>query len=88
MRVTGIVPKNGVLYSLSSFESAIRTGFGESFGVIGCNKDRYGTSQIKEVHFCVDNTGTSFIPCPLYPRGSCASEIQFPAEFPFPVAEI
>ncbi|CAH8382488.1 unnamed protein product [Eruca vesicaria subsp. sativa] len=71
----GIEP-NDEFYKLEDIKKAIEeaTGFTP---VINCNKDPEKNSQLDEIFFCVDTSGTEFIECPVLPRDRCPSRLQF-----------
>ncbi|CAN6901875.1 hypothetical protein HID58_083459 [Brassica napus] len=71
----GIEP-NDEFYKLKDIKKAIKeaTGFTP---VINCNKDPEKNSQLHEIFFCVDTSGTEFIECPIIPRDRCPSHLQF-----------
>ena len=73
----GIEP-NGGEYSLTSIKQAIEGATGHT-PFIECNSDSSGTRQLYQVYLCVDTSGSQFIQCPVFPRGKCASTIQFPS---------
>ncbi|OVA08995.1 Ribonuclease T2-like [Macleaya cordata] len=74
----GIKP-NGRIYSLHSITEAIREATGFSPG-IQCNMDGSGHNhQLYQIYMCVDTSGSNFIECPLLPKGSCSSNIEFPS---------
>jgi len=73
----GIEPDGGY-YSLSSIKEAIKEGTGYT-PFIECNVDESRNSQLYQVYFCVDTSGSQLIECPVFPRGRCGSRIEFPA---------
>nr|CAD1826488.1 unnamed protein product [Ananas comosus var. bracteatus] len=73
----GIEPDGGY-YSLSSIKEAIKEGTGYT-PFIECNVDESRNSQLYQVYFCVDTSGSQLIECPVFPRGRCDSRIEFPA---------
>ncbi|XP_042497266.1 ribonuclease 1-like [Macadamia integrifolia] len=72
----GIQPDGG-FYSLDSIKKAIRDGSGYT-PFIECNVDDSGNSQLYQVYLCVDNSGSDFTECPVFPKGRCDSKIEFP----------
>ncbi|XP_042483209.1 ribonuclease 1-like [Macadamia integrifolia] len=72
----GIQPDGG-FYSLDSIKQAIRDGSGYT-PFIECNVDDSGNSQLYQVYLCVDNSGSDFTKCPVFPKGWCDSKIEFP----------
>ncbi|KAJ6322439.1 hypothetical protein OIU77_012311 [Salix suchowensis] len=73
----GINP-DGRSYSLSNIKSAIQETVGFT-PWIECNTDTSGNSQLYQIYLCVDTTGKNLIECPVFPRGTCGSEIEFPS---------
>ncbi|XP_047175408.1 ribonuclease 1-like [Vigna umbellata] len=73
----GIEP-NGGSYSLSSIKGAIKDAIGFT-PYIQCNVDSSGNSQLYQVYLCVNNSGSDFIECSVFPHGKCGSDIQFPS---------
>ncbi|KAJ6690000.1 hypothetical protein OIU85_006300 [Salix viminalis] len=73
----GINP-DGRSYSLSNIKSAIQETVGFT-PWIECNTDTSGNSQLYQIYLCVDTTGKNLIECPVFPRGKCGSEIEFPS---------
>lgn len=73
----GIRP-NGQSYSLSSITDAIKESTGYT-PWIECNSDTSGNRQLYQVYLCVDSSASNLIECPVFPRGKCASEIEFPS---------
>ena len=73
---TGISPDGGS-YSLRSIKGAIKDAIGYT-PYIECNVDPSGNSQLYQVYLCVDTSATQFIECPVFPKGKCGSEIEFP----------
>ncbi|XP_020979577.1 ribonuclease 1 [Arachis ipaensis] len=71
----GINPDGG-FYSLSSIKNAISDSIGFT-PFIECNSDSSGNSQLYQVYLCVDTNASSFIDCPVFPHGKCASNIEF-----------
>lgn len=72
---TGINPDDE-FYDLQDIKNAIKDGTGFT-PVIHCNKDPDKNSQLHEIFFCVDTSGTEFIECPIIPRDRCPSKLQF-----------
>ncbi|NP_001266087.1 ribonuclease 1-like [Cicer arietinum] len=68
---------DGGSYSLSNIKTAIQDGVGFA-PFIECNRDSSGNSQLYQVYLCVDNSGSDFIDCPVFPHGKCGPEIEFP----------
>ncbi|KAI4381357.1 hypothetical protein MLD38_007436 [Melastoma candidum] len=73
----GIKP-DGNSYSLGSIKDAIKESTGHT-PYIQCNTDESGNSQLYQVYICVDSSGSELIDCPVFPRGKCSSEIEFPS---------
>lgn len=73
----GIQP-DGQSYSLSDIKEAIKNGIGYA-PFIECNVDSSGNSQLYQVYLCVNTSGSDFIECPVFPRGKCGSDIEFPS---------
>ncbi|XP_072979851.1 extracellular ribonuclease LE-like [Typha angustifolia] len=73
----GINPDGG-FYSISSIKDAIKEGTGFT-PFIECNVDESRNSQLYQVYFCVDTSGTQLMECPVFPNGRCSSSIEFPA---------
>ncbi|XP_056843020.1 ribonuclease 1-like [Raphanus sativus] len=73
----GINP-DGNSYSLESIRDSIKesTGFTPW---IECNRDGSGNSQLYQVYLCVDRSASGLIECPVFPRGKCGNEIEFPS---------
>ena len=73
----GINP-DGKSYSIESIRDSIKesTGFTPW---IQCNTDESGNSQLYQVYLCVDRSGSGLIECPVFPRGKCGDEINFPS---------
>ena len=74
--VTGINPDGGS-YSLANIKDAIKEGTGKT-PWIECNEDSSGNSQLYQVYLCVDSSGSNLIECPVFPKGKCGSDIEFP----------
>lgn len=72
----GIEP-NGNTYSLESIKDAIKQGVGYT-PFVECNNDSSGNSQLYQIYHCVDNSASKLIECPVFPRGRCGSQIEFP----------
>jgi ribonuclease T2 len=75
--VTGINPDGGS-YSMSNIKRAIQEAVGFT-PWIECNTDASGNSQLYQIYLCVDTTGKNLIECPVFPKGKCGSEIEFPS---------
>ncbi|KAL3578857.1 hypothetical protein D5086_020361 [Populus alba] len=73
----GINPDGGS-YSLSSIKSAIQEAVGFT-PWIECNTDTSRNSQLYQIYLCVDTSGKNLIDCPVFPKGKCDSEIEFPS---------
>ncbi|KAK7274839.1 hypothetical protein RIF29_15938 [Crotalaria pallida] len=73
----GINPDGGS-YSLSNIKGAISEAIGFT-PYIECNVDTSGNSQLYQVYLCVDTSGANLIDCPVFPRGRCGSDIEFPS---------
>ncbi|KAK7838791.1 ribonuclease 3 [Quercus suber] len=76
LRVAIIEPDDG-FYSLGNIVRAIIKGIGYT-PRIECNKDSHGNSQLYQIYFCVDSSGSEIIECPVPPKRRCASKVQFP----------
>ena len=74
---TGINP-DGSSYSLQNIKNAIKGAIGYT-PWIECNVDASGNSQLYQIYLCVDTSGSSLIECPVFPKGKCGSEIEFPS---------
>ncbi|XP_020591938.1 ribonuclease 1-like [Phalaenopsis equestris] len=74
---SGIEP-NDNSYSVNSIIEAINGGIGYAAG-IECNQDESGSSQLYQVYLCADTSASSFINCPVFPKGGCSGEIKFPS---------
>ncbi|KNA22870.1 hypothetical protein SOVF_029790 [Spinacia oleracea] len=72
----GIEP-NGNTYSLESIKDAIKQDVGYT-PFVECNNDSSGNSQLYQIYHCVDNSASKLIECPVFPRGRCGSQIEFP----------
>ncbi|KAG4906528.1 hypothetical protein AAZX31_20G031900 [Glycine max] len=72
----GIQPDGG-FYSLSSIKGAIKNAIGYT-PYIECNVDTSRNNQLYQVYLCVDTSGSNFIECPVFPRGKCGSQVEFP----------
>ena len=46
---------------------------------IECNVDASRNSQLYQIYLCVDTSGLDLIECPVFPKGKCGSEIEFPS---------
>ncbi|RRT56959.1 hypothetical protein B296_00020435 [Ensete ventricosum] len=73
----GIQPDGGD-YSLKSIVSAISEAIGYT-PWIECNTDEAGNRQLYQVYLCVDTSAAELIECPVLPRNSCGSRIEFPS---------
>ncbi|KAJ8773788.1 hypothetical protein K2173_006438 [Erythroxylum novogranatense] len=76
LRSAGIHP-DGSRYSLTDIKTAIKGKVGYT-PWIECNSDKSGNSQLYQVYLCVDTSGSNLIECPVFPKGQCDSEIEFP----------
>ncbi|XP_010066907.2 ribonuclease 1 [Eucalyptus grandis] len=76
LKSAGITP--GGSYSLKSIKDAITEAAGYT-PWIECNKDSSGNYQIYQIYLCVDTSGSNLIECPVFPKGTCSSEIEFPS---------
>ncbi|XP_078180258.1 extracellular ribonuclease LE-like [Carex rostrata] len=77
LQSAGIQPDGGS-YSLMSIKNAIEESVGYA-PYIECNGDKSGNSQLYQVYLCVDSSGSQLIECPIFPRGKCGSQIEFPS---------
>ncbi|KAJ4980617.1 hypothetical protein NE237_031454 [Protea cynaroides] len=77
LQKAGIQPDDG-LYSLDSISEAISNATGYAPG-IECNVDASGNSQLYQIYLCVDNSGSKFIECSVFPNSQCDSKIEFPS---------
>ncbi|KAJ6357336.1 hypothetical protein OIU78_005235 [Salix suchowensis] len=77
LKNAGINP-DGESYSLISIRSAIQEAVGFT-PWIECNADTSRNSQLYQIYLCVDTSGKALIDCPVFPRGKCDSEIEFPS---------
>ncbi|PON58319.1 Ribonuclease T2-like [Parasponia andersonii] len=55
-----------------------KAGIGYTPGVT-CNVDPSRNSQLHEIYLCVDVSGSNLVECPVFPRGKCASRVEFPS---------
>ncbi|KAK8941634.1 Ribonuclease 1 [Platanthera guangdongensis] len=76
LKNAGIEPDGGY-YSTSEIKDAIRGATGFAPG-IECSVDEAGNKQLNQVYMCVDATATNLIECPIFPRGRCSDQIEFP----------
>ncbi|OIW04762.1 hypothetical protein TanjilG_08645 [Lupinus angustifolius] len=76
LKSAGINPDGGS-YSLANIKGAIKDAIGFT-PYIECNVDTEGNSQLYQVYLCVDTSGSNLIECPVFPRGRCGSDIEFP----------
>ncbi|KAJ4812768.1 hypothetical protein LUZ62_025334 [Rhynchospora pubera] len=76
LQSAGIQPDGGY-YGLKSIKDAIEQGTGYT-PYIECNVDGSGNSQLYQVYLCVDSSGSQLIECPIFPRGKCNPQIEFP----------
>ncbi|KAL3731684.1 hypothetical protein ACJRO7_028548 [Eucalyptus globulus] len=76
LKSSGITP--GSSYSLESIKDAITEAVGYT-PWIECNKDSSGNSQLYQIYLCVDTSGSDLIKCPVFPKGACSKEIEFPS---------
>ncbi|KAK3421905.1 ribonuclease 1 [Eucalyptus grandis] len=76
LKSSGITP--GSSYSLESIKDAITEAVGYT-PWIECNKDSSGNSQLYQIYLCVDPSGSDLIKCPVFPKGPCSKEIEFPS---------
>ncbi|KAL5981178.1 hypothetical protein ACLOJK_029099 [Asimina triloba] len=77
LKAAGIQPDGG-FYSVTSITAAIRKATGFTPG-IECNTDEDGNSQLYQIYFCVDTSGSNIINCPVLPSTKCSSnQIEFP----------
>ncbi|PON66579.1 Ribonuclease T2-like [Trema orientale] len=78
LQTAGIEP-DGNFYSVESIKAGIKEGTGFSPGIT-CNVDPSGNSQLYQIYFCVDASGSDFFECSVFPKGNkpCASEVEFP----------
>ena len=76
-KYTGINP-DGNSYSLVNIKNAIKGAIGYT-PWIECNVDASGNSQLYQIYLCVDNSDSDLIECPVFPKGKCGSEIEFPS---------
>ena len=72
---TGIQP-DGSSYKLNDIKEAIQKGVGYA-PWIECNVDTSANSQLYQIYFCVDTSGSNLIECPVFPHGKCGSLIEF-----------
>ncbi|KDP41205.1 hypothetical protein JCGZ_15612 [Jatropha curcas] len=72
----GIKPDDE-FYELETIEEAIKDAIGYTPG-LECNKDGSKNTQLFQIYLCVDTSASEIIECPVLPRGSCASRVQFP----------
>ncbi|XP_014507951.1 extracellular ribonuclease LE [Vigna radiata var. radiata] len=71
------IEADGGFYSLSSIKGAIKEAIGYT-PYVECNLDASRNSQLYQVYLCVETSASSFIECPVFPKASCGSQIQFP----------
>ncbi|CAL0315189.1 unnamed protein product [Lupinus luteus] len=76
LQSAGINPDGGS-YSLENIKGAIKDAIGFT-PYIECNVDTQRNSQLYQVYLCVDTSGSNLIECPVFPRGRCGSDIEFP----------
>ncbi|KAF8016444.1 hypothetical protein BT93_H1839 [Corymbia citriodora subsp. variegata] len=76
LKNAGITP--GGSYSLKSIHNAITESAGYT-PWIECNKDSSGNYQLYQIYLCVDTSGSKLIKCPVFPKGTCSLEIEFPS---------
>ncbi|XP_057530705.1 ribonuclease 1-like [Amaranthus tricolor] len=73
-----IIPNNQ-FYQVENIKAAITQATGYR-PFIFCNHDAEGNSQIWQVIFCVDKSGTKLVNCSGSPQGQCAySTVKFPS---------
>ncbi|XP_044490657.1 ribonuclease 1-like isoform X2 [Mangifera indica] len=77
LKTAGIEP-NGESYSLESIKDAIKEESGYT-PRIECNTDESGNHQLYQIYLCVDTSASNFIECPVFPKGNCGSNIEFPS---------
>ena len=74
---TGINP-DGNSHSLVNIKNAIKVAISYT-PWIECNVDASGNNQIYQIYLCVDTSGSNLIECPVFPKGKCGTEIEFPS---------
>ena len=74
---TGINP-DGNSYSLVNIKNAIK-GAIDHTPWIECNVDASRNNQLYQIYLCVDTSGLDLIECPMFLKGKCGSEIEFPS---------
>ncbi|KAL5540668.1 hypothetical protein UlMin_041252 [Ulmus minor] len=77
LKTAGIQP-DGSSYKLNDIKEAIQKGVGYA-PWIECNVDTSANSQLYQIYFCVDTSGSNLIECPVFPHGKCGSLIEFPS---------
>ena len=78
INVAGIEP-NGKVYKIENIKEAIKKGTGFTPGIT-CNVDPSENTQLYQIYFCVDTSGSKFFECNVFPKGGapCGSEVEFP----------
>lgn len=76
LKSAGIKPDGGY-YSGSEIKDAIAAATGFVPG-IDCSVDEAGNKQLNQIYMCVDTSATDLIECPIFPRGRCSDQIEFP----------
>lgn len=77
-KITAGIQPDGKVYSIESIKGAIKEAIGYT-PWIECNVDVSGNSQLYQIYLCVDASGSDIIECPVFPKGKCASQIEFPS---------
>ena len=69
---------DGNSYSLVNIKNAIK-GAIDYTPWIECNVDASRNNQLYQIYLYVDTSGLDLIKCPMFLKGKCGSEIEFPS---------
>ena len=72
------IKSNGNSHRLVNIKNAIKCAIGYT-PWIECNVDASGNNQLCQIYLCVDTSGSNLIECPVFPKGKCGLEIEFPS---------
>ena len=78
VKINTRINPDGNSYSLVNIKNAIK-GAIDYTPWIECNVDASRNNQFYQIYLCVDTSGLDLIECPMFLKGKCGSEIEFPS---------
>ena len=78
VKINTRINPDGNSYSLVNIKNAIKGAIDYTPWIV-CNVDASRNNQLYQIYLCVDTSGLDLIECPVFLKGKCGSEIEFPS---------